>query len=694
MTCLNSGNGSFTIGATGGTAPYTYNRGTGAQTNATFSSLAAGTYNVTVTDANSCTTVQAVTLTQPTTGISTVISTQTNVACFGGNGAFTVTATGGTTPYTFNRGTGVQTTGAFTGVAAGTYNVTVSDAGGCTTVQTVTISQPAAALASTTSSQTNIACFGGSTGAFSITATGGTTPYTYNRGVGVQTTSTFTGVAAGTYNVTITDANSCNTVQTVIITQPTAALAATTSSQTNIACFGNSTGAFTVAANGGTAPYTFNRGVGAQSVGNFTSVSAGIYNVTVSDANGCMTTVVATINQPAAALAATVSAQTNVLCFGTATGAFTMTATGGTANYSFNRGTGAQASGTFSGLNAGTYAVTISDANGCATTQTATLSAPTSAVSAAISTTNTTCAGNDGTAIATPTGGVAPYTYRWSNNATTNSLLALNVGSLSVTITDNNGCAATASGAVLNGCTASCNVTVSGTSTNVNCFGACNGSITATTLGATAPVAFSWSNTNTGATIGVLCANTYSVTATDAAGCTATNSFAITQPASAVTATAANNSQATTTAASVTASGGVAPYAVLWSNGATTTTINNLAAGDYTATVTDANGCAAVSNTVNIVISALTEANDDTEFSVYPNPNTGAFNIEIRQSGAQDMQIRVIDVLGRELRSVNIAAQAQILLPVDLSQQASGVYFVVLQAGEQTITRKVVLTRD
>jgi uncharacterized protein (DUF2141 family) len=480
----------------------------------------------------------------------------------------------------------------------------------------------------------------------------------------------------------------------VSITQPASALATTISSQTNIACFAGNTGAFTVAATGGTAPYTFNRGAGAQSVGNFTSVSAGTYNVTIIDANSCTTVQTVTLTQPASALVATVSAQTNVACFGTATGAFTMTATGGTANYSFNRGTGAQASGTFSGLAAGTYAVTISDANGCAIMQTATISAPTSAVSAAINTTNTTCAGNDGTAIATPTGGVAPYSYRWSNNTTSNSLLALGVGSVSVTITDNNGCAATASGFVANGCTASCNVTVTGTSTNVNCFGACNGSLTATTLGATAPVSFSWSNTNTGATIGALCPNTYSVTATDAAGCTATNSFAITQPASAVTATAVNNSQATTTEASVTALGGVAPYTVLWSNGATATTISNVAAGDYTATITDANGCLAVSNTVTIIISALTEANNDTEFSVYPNPNTGAFNIEIRQSGAQDMQIRVIDVLGRELRSVNVAAQAQILLPVDLSEQASGVYFVVLQAGEQTITRKVVLTRD
>jgi hypothetical protein len=693
LTCLNSGNGSFTISATGGTGAYTYNRGTGVQTTSTFTGLAAGTYNVTVTDANGCTTVQAVTLTQPATGITTGVSSQTNVVCNGNNtGAMTIAATGGTAPYTYNRGTGIQTIGTFTGLAAGTYNITVNDAGGCTAVQTVTITQGTALVA--THNPTNITCFGDLNGSFVVAASGGTAPYTFNRGTGVQTSGTFTGLGAGVYNVTVTDANGCTTVRSVTLSQPASALAATVSSQTNLACFGATTGAFSVVATGGTAPYTFNRGTGVQTIGNFTGLTAATYNVTVTDANNCITTVSITISQPAAALAATVSAQTNVLCFGTASGAFTITATGGTPNYTFNRGAGLQTSGTFSGLNAGTYTVTISDANGCVTTQTATLSAPTSAIAAAMNTTNTTCAGNDGTAIASPTGGVAPYTYRWSNNAITNSLSALGVGTLSVTITDNNGCAATASGFVGNGCTASCNVTVTGTSTNVNCFGNCNGTITATTLGATAPVSFAWSNANNGATISALCPNTYAVTATDAAGCTATNSFAITQPASAVTATAVNNSQATTTSASVTASGGVSPYAVLWSNGATATTISNLVAGSYTATVTDANGCSAVSNTVTIVVSALTEANNDTDFTVYPNPNTGAFNIQIRQSGAQDMQIRVVDVLGRELRSVNIVAQAEILLPIDLTEQASGVYFVVLQAGAQTITRKVVLTRD
>jgi len=693
LTCLNSNNGSFTITAAGGTAGYTFNRGTGAQASGTFTGLAAGTYNVTVTDANGCTDIRPVTLTQPATGITTSIGTQTNIACNGGNaGSFSINATGGTTPYSYNRGTGVQASNTFSGLTAGTYNVTVSDNGGCTAVQTVNISQPAI-LAGSTTTQTNVGCFGGNNGSFTVNATGGTAAYTYNRGTGAQTSGTFTGLAAGTYNVTITDANGCTAVQSVNINQPSTALSATAAGQNPVSCFGGNNGNFTIAASAGTSPYTFNRGTGTQSTGVFNNVAAGIYTVTVTDANGCQATQAVTISQPATGLSTSISTQTNVACLGGNNGAVSLSAAGGVPSYIFNRGTGAQASGTFNSLAAGTYNITVSDANGCTAVQNVVISQPTTSFAVSVSTTSTTCAGSDGSAIAIGTGGNTPYTFVWSNAASGNAITNLNIGNISVTATDNNGCAVSASGFVANGCATSCNITVTGAVSNVACFGSCSGSIQTTMVGGTAPFNYAWSNSGNASALSALCAGSYSVTVTDNAGCTTTNNFAVAQPASAVSATATSLSGPTPTRASVTANGGTAPYSFVWSNGETSANIIGLPEGDYTATVTDANGCTAVSNITTIVITGVVENSLDGTFNVYPNPTNGEFNIEIRHNGSQDMHIRVVDVLGRELQQFHIQTN-EITLPVSLTEQASGVYFVVLQTGNTMTTKKVVLTRD
>ncbi|MEG2103535.1 MAG: SprB repeat-containing protein, partial [Flavobacterium sp.] len=171
-------------------------------TAATASGLAAGTYTVTVTDANACTITRTVTITQPTAISGTTVVT--NIACNGGStGAINLTPTGGIAPYTFNWGGGI-TTEDRTGLAAGTYTVTITDANGCTGTVSATVTQ--SAPMSATTSQTNIACNGGSNGTASIVVTGGTAPYTYSWSPSGGTAATASGLAAGTYTVTVTDA--------------------------------------------------------------------------------------------------------------------------------------------------------------------------------------------------------------------------------------------------------------------------------------------------------------------------------------------------------------------------------------------------------------------------------------------------------------------------------------------------------
>src|SRR5207247_406961 len=176
----------------------------------------------TVKDAHGCTTTQPVTITQPASGVSASISSQTNVACFGAStGSVTVSASGGTSPYTFSKdGVTFGASGTFSNLAAGSYTVTVKDANGCTTTQPVTITQPAAAVSASISSQTNVACFGGSTGSVTVAGSGGTTPYTFSiDGVNFGTSGTFSNLAAGSYTLTVKDANGCSTTQPVTITE-------------------------------------------------------------------------------------------------------------------------------------------------------------------------------------------------------------------------------------------------------------------------------------------------------------------------------------------------------------------------------------------------------------------------------------------------------------------------------------------
>jgi gliding motility-associated-like protein len=589
VSCFGGNNGSIDLTVGGGTAPYSFNWGAGIVSEDR-TNLTAGTYTVTVTDGNSCTTVTSVTITQPTAITATTVSG--NVSCFNGNNGFiNLTVSGGTVPYSFNWGAGI-TSEDRTGLTAGTYTVTVTDGNGCTLTRSATITQPSVLGATTT--QVNVSCFGGNNGAVNLTVTGGTTPYSYNWTGGVNTEDR-TGLSAGTYSVTVTDANFCTTVTAVTITQPAQLSASNTF--TNISCFGGTNGSVNLTVTGGTQPYAFNWSNG-RTTEDINTLSAGTYTVTVTDLNGCSITSTAVITQPAQLSASTT--QVNVQCNGTSTGSINLTVAGGTLPYAFNWGGGVTTEDR-TGLSAGTYNVVITDANGCSISTSAIISQPAATI-VTFTRTDVSCfGGNNGSATASVSGGVAPYLLSWSNGANTASINNLSAGTYTLTVTDANGCQTVRGVTVQQPATA---VTANILSvTNNLCFGGTTGAIDADALGGTPNYTFLWSTGATTQDISGLTAGSYSLTATDAVGCTATASTVISQPTqlNANTSLVSNFNGAAIScpgaadgAITSSASGGVAPYSFVWSTNQNTPSLSGLTAGTYTLTVTDANGCSVI----------------------------------------------------------------------------------------------------
>jgi gliding motility-associated-like protein len=612
VLCFGGATGSINLSVAGGTAPYTYAWSNGAITE-DISGLAAGTYTVVVSDANGagggCSATIPVTITQPAAAVS-LSTTQTNVLCFGAStGAINLTVAGGTPTYSYVWSNGAVTED-ISGLAAGTYTVVVTDAngstGGCTATISATITQPAAALTVSTT-QTNILCFGGNTGAIDLTPIGGTSPYTYLWNTGAVTQD-LSGLTAGTYTVNVTDANgnagSCAATATVTITQPAAALSLS-STHVNVLCNGGNTGSINLTPTGGTAPYTFAWSNGAVTE-DLSNLVAGTYTVVVTDANGstggCTATTTVTITQPAAPITVSTT-QTNVLCFGASTGAINLTVAGGTAPYSYVWSNGAVTED-LSIIPAGTYTVVVTDANGstggCTATTTVTITQPAAALTLSATQTNVLCFGGITGAIdLTPAGGTAPYTYSWSNGLLTQDLAGLPAGSYTVNVHDANGiagsCAATLTITITQ---PAAPLTLTSTKVNILCNGGNTGSINLIPAGGTAPYTFAWSNGAITEDLSNLVAGTYSVTVTDAngstGGCTASTSITITQPAAPVSlATTQTNvlcNGAATGAINLTVSGGTSPYSYVWSNGAITEDLAGLTAGTYTVVVSDANG--------------------------------------------------------------------------------------------------------
>lgn len=408
VLCFGLNTGSINITALGGTAPYSYNWGNGITTEDR-TTLTAGTYTVTVTDNQLCTSTATYNLTQPQQFLIDAVPNA--ISCFGGTATVTISATGGVTPYT---GTGTFTQ------SAGTVNYTVSDANQCSANVNVTMVQPSLLVADAT--DISIPCTGGS-GTITVSAIGGVTPY--------SGTGNFTVTTPGQQTYTVTDANGC-TANAVSNVSSTSGFT-TQDSITNLKCFGVCQGAVSVSVSGGTLPYNYSWSNGATSA-SISGVCAATYTQTITDNANCTLVNTYQVTTPTA-LNATLAADT-AACFGDPI-QVTVAPSGGVSpyNYSWNNGS-ATASVLF---NAGTASVTVTDANNCVKTQTVVLTQPDSILLQVVNVSSDNGSGS-GEIDITASGGVPPYTYLWTNGITTQDLSAIPQGVYGVTVTDNNGC--------------------------------------------------------------------------------------------------------------------------------------------------------------------------------------------------------------------------------------------------------------
>lgn len=647
VMCYGQSTGNAEATVTGGTSPYTYNwSSTPPQYNPLADSLTAGTYTLIVTDAKGCSvTDNSVIITQPVSPLTLNVS-HTNINCYGSaSGSASASVNGGTPGYQYSWSTApFQNTPSAINLSAGTYSVSVSDQNGCNVSSApAIITQPSAPLTSGIVSFP-IECYGSSTGSIQTSATGGTSPYTYSWSTSpVQSGPTATGLAAGTYSVSISDSKGCVFNSNVInLSQPSNPLSVTVNT-TDISCFGASTGVAEALVTGGTTPYTYSWSTSpTQTSPVIDSVTAGTYTLVVTDSKGCSyTNNSVVISQPSLPLSLTVS-NTNNNCFGNATATATATVSGGTPGYYYSWSTSPyQNTPTAVNLSAGTYSVTVTDEKGCSVTSNGVIiTQPAAPLSAAVVPTNIQCYGsNSGTIQANVSGGTAPYTYSWSTTPVQTSPVAsgLSAGTYSLTVKDSKGCITSRQEIEISQPSNALTVTI--TKNNVNCFGYTSGSAEATVTGGTSPYTYSWSSVPQQQTplADSLAAGTYSVLVTDQNGCTYTNNqVIITQPAFPLQVSTSKTDVScygnTTGSATVTVSGGTSPYTYSWNTTPmqNTASANGLTAGTYSVQVTDNNNCVIQSQSVIITQpqAPLTASVTPTHVSCFGN-NTGSIQASV-----------------------------------------------------------------
>lgn len=644
VLCAGDANGQITVAATGLNGQYTYSLNGGAdQNDPIFDGLVAGTYTVVITGQFGITvSSMPITLINPD---PIVLSTDLIIS------DLTVTASGGTGVLEYSLdGINFQASNEFLNVADGIYTLTVQDENGCTATEEVIVAVNT--LQATAAIETAIVCGGSNTGAITVTTLGGQAPYTYSLNGGTpQASNVFTGLAAGSYTVVITDdLGASTTTPSIDLTEPDPIIMSADALLD----------AITVTASGGTGTLEYSLdGMTFQGSNVFAGLGNGVYTVTVQDASGCTQTAEVTlIVDPLTAMLQ----PTSILCFGGMT-ALVVDAADGIAPYEYQLGSGTfQSSNTFNVV-AGTYSVTVRDATGATV-----VLGPATIVQPNLLTVSVSVMGNDGSPIFN--GGTPPYSF--STNAPNPDLQNLPNGNYSVTATDGNGCLATTQ-FTINVAPLGATATVA----NVACNGSSTGVVTLMGQGGIMPYQYSLNGSpfQMSNVFNNVAAGIFTATIRDADGTVFSTMVTVTAPPVLDVDVTVNNNSITAMA-----TGGTPNYEYQLNGGTAQSNglFTNLLTGVYTLLVTDANGCT-VSETNIMVTSSTVEPSEAWGFSVTPNPSAGLFQLNM-QNTPLALRAEVFDATGRLVRSLELPARSTTTL--DLQDFAQGFYFLRLTDGQ------------
>lgn len=722
VTTTGGSDGTATAVPVGGTAPYTYLWSPGNQTTITAIGLTAGNYSVLVTDFNGCTATANTTVGSPACAIS-VSASAGSIQCNGGTTTLTATATGaaGSVEYSLNGGA-YQLGNTFTVNAAGSpYTVTAREVSNpaCFAVSNaVTVNQPS--VINVSGSVTTAIAIPGGTGAITVIATGGTGVITYTilSGTTINTTGAstgvFTGLLAGTYTFTATDANGCTANTTpVVLTEPGILPLTATYVKNNLSvCGGSNDGSISVTPAGGLPPYTYSwTGTYGPSqtpftAGNVSTISGlnyGFYSVTITDA-ALNTFVISNINvQFAFAVFVTSTGSISSSCANT--GTITLYGNAGVQPYTYSiDGINYQASNNFTGLATGTYTGYVKDAAGCVSTKNNIFIGVAAPITVnPFSRPASSCA-NDGSIEVYRTGGIPPYSYSLDNITyqVSNKFLNLAAGAYTAYVKDSKGCIGSQSVNVAQGVALTLTAVKSNTSSCIN-----DGGILANAAGGVLPYMFSIDGVNfqssnlfTG-----LAAGAYTVTVKDAKNCLGTTNVTIEVNAIAVTASVVNASSCVSNNGSIHLfrTGGFGPYMYsLDGNSYQVSPIfGNLTAGSYTGYVKDSRNCVGeltgilvgpsgcgnlVSKSVNSY--SVNTVNGSLKIQAYPNPSATEFSLVLNGfNNLEKVNVTVTDMMGRVVYQTNGIAKMQFRFGKEF---LSGMYIVNVKQGTESKSIKLI----
>ena len=516
--CNGANDGTITITATGGIAPlqYSINGGISFQSANNFTTVSSGIYVIVVLDAAGCQSFDTTQVNDPNSLIYSANTIDEN--CGSGDGSIALIGNGGTGSfqYSIDGGTTFQTSGTFTNLNSGLYNIVIQDGNGCQITGNEIIGSTGGATINTTISL-DPTCYGNNDGSIEITASGGTGTlvYSIDGGANFQSSGAFNSLGGGSYTIMVQDDNGCQTFSTVVLIVPSEIIASISIIE---ATCGSSNGSATVSASGGTGNLSYQwNDTNNQTTTTASNLYAGIYQLTITDDNGCIllgSAIISNQGDPSIIVSSTATS-----CFGSADGTASAVAIGGISPYNYIWDDPSnQTSSTATGLGGGSYLVQVTDDVGCIAFESVTITEPLELINI-ITIINTSCGMNNGLAISNIQGGTQPYTILWDDPSSQTSPTAVNLapGTYSISIIDANNCSTTDSISITNSDSLVVHVDV----THESCENEADGSISTFVSQGTSPYQYLWSTGDTTSILANLSAGEYTLNISDSLACSA-----------------------------------------------------------------------------------------------------------------------------------------------------------------------------